>query len=311
MSSHLACLGMGVTSPQELARLVAEVTRLGREVVSDSDGVATFAWQDGSGARVVYDVLGSQPLVLPSFRGSTVYAFSELRAPDPDVAWVTVQRADQDATLTLTAELEQRRHPSALPARGRIRLCGLGINVESFEDQKAFLASEASLLGTVEELGDPPAEVIEQGLAWPPRMSSSAFFPDGYGEEGTAPSPLALMSGVVHDAQILTNSLTEQDFVLARALTAFGELDVLLSAVEHRFVAPGQVIAGTVSMVGSVLPPLPVDEQDLDPPAQVLDQPPAEVVDQPSTEAHDQPSTEDERPRPGETRREWRARTGR
>ena len=36
MSSNLACIGMGVTSPAELSELVAQVARLGSEPVADS-----------------------------------------------------------------------------------------------------------------------------------------------------------------------------------------------------------------------------------------------------------------------------------
>lgn len=290
MSSNLACIGMGVTSPAELSELVAQVARLGSEPVADSPGVQTYAWQDASGARVVLDVLAGKPLILPSFASTSDFTSTAVEAHSPDVARVTVLGEDGVTETGVTCELEQRRHVEGQVDAGRIRLVALGINVTAFDDEPTFLADDASLLGTEDELGPPPPEVAERGLAWPPRMSASAFFANGFYPGPVDPTPHALLSGVVLRAEVRTNSLTGRRFVASRVLTAFGELDLCLPE-EFALLLPGQVIAGTVAVVGRLLEDTPAASAE--------------------RAGEDAGGDDDAQPRPGETRREWRDRTGR
>lgn len=322
MSSHLACIGMAVTSPDELDAFVAEIVRTGREPVYDLDeagaadgGVPTFAWQDASGARVAYDLVDGEPLILPGYRDATVVRYVAIEARVPEVARLSIIGPDGATETGVTAELEQRRHPGSFAGEGRVALCAMGIQVVTFADEASFLHSEASLLGTVEEFGEPPPEVLEQGLAWPPRMSTRAFFANGYYDGAAEPTPHALISAVVRERRDLVNEFTGQPFIVAVVDAPFGSMPVCLAAVEHPDLRPGQVLTGTVSVVGSVLPGDPPTTS----PARTSEPPvPAAIAPSESTEAPSPgpipaAATQaiDETPLPGETRREWRRRTGR
>lgn len=275
MTTNLACVGMAVSTTEALDALVSEITRLGEEKIDASLGVETFAWQDDSGARVAYDVLAGTPHILPTFASTSEVTYRSLEQVSPEVAKVTVLGADGQGETGVTCQLEQRRHLSGAPQRGQIRLTALGTQVTTYPDETTFLASDASLLGTEDELGPPPAEVEERGLAWPPRMSASAFLANGfYGP--VKPTPYALMSGLVTHTEARTNSLTGGRFRLAQVRTAFGALDVCLAGDTYDDLHEGSVIAGTVAMTGRLVS--------------------AEEAD---------------RPRAGETRRDWRRRTGR
>lgn len=275
MTTNLACVGMPVSTTAALDALVAEITGSARETVGESPGVRTLAWQDDSGARVVCDLLGGRPHILPTFAATSEVAYRAVEPISPEVAKVTVLGADGESETGVTCQLEQRRHLGGQAQHGQIRLTALGTQVRTYPDEATFLASDGSLLGTVDELGPPPPEVQERGLAWPPRMSVSAFLANGfYGP--VPPTPYALMSGVVTHTEPRTNSLTGGRFRLARVRTAFGGLDVCLAGEDYDDLAEGSIIAGTVAMVGRLLSP-----------------------------------EESDQPRPGETRREWRRRTGR
>lgn len=266
---------MPATSPDALDDLVTDVTRLAEEKVGESLGVQTFAWQDASGARVVYDVLAGTPHLLPTFASTSEVAFTALDPVSHEVAKVTVVGEDGRTETGVTCQLEQRRHLADAPEQGHLRLTALGTTVTAFADEAAFLASDASLLGTEDELGPPPPEVEERGLAWPPRMSATAFLANGfYGP--VKPTPYALMSGVVVSTEPRTNTLTDGRFLVAHVRTAFGPLDLCLAGDEHDDLTEGSVVAGTVAVIGRLVSP---EEAD--------------------------------RPRPGETRRDWRRRTGR
>lgn len=338
MSSHLACIGMAVTSPGDLDAVVAEIVRSGREPVAgaepvtagkhasaDTSGqhITTRAWQDPSGARVVYDLVDGEPLILPTFRDAATARYTGIEADNPEVARLSVIGPDGATETGVTAELEQRRHPDSVPPEGRVSLCAMGIQVRTFPDEASFLHSDASLLGTVEEFGDPPPEVLEQGLAWPPRMSTRAFFANGYFEGPVPVSPHALISAVVRERRDLVNRFTGQSFIVAIIDTPFGTMPVCLSAVEHSTVKPGEVLTGTVSVVGSIQPSAataqtsPADEvvqhADSDSTSEPASAPVAEPAPaiEPVPSATPAPAPIDETPLPGETRREWRRRTGR
>lgn len=121
-------------------------------------------------------------------------------------------------------------------------------------------------------------------------MSASAFFANGFYPGPVDPTPHALLSGVVLRAEVRTNSLTGRRFVASRVLTAFGELDLCLPE-EFALLLPGQVIAGTVAVVGRLLEDTPAASAE--------------------RAGEDAGGDDDAQPRPGETRREWRDRTGR
>lgn len=319
MSSHLACIGMAVTSPDELDAVVAEIVQAGKMPVvapGEDDGVPTYAWQDPSGARVVYDLVDGEPLILPGYGDATIVRYAGIQAQAPEVARLSIIGPDGATETGVTAELEQRRHLGSLPTEGRVALCAMGVHVATFPDEASFLHSDASLLGTVEEFGEPPPEVLEQGLAWPPRMSTRAFFANGYFDGSAEPTPHALISAVVRERRDLVNEFTGQAFVVALVDAPFGSLPVCLAAVEHPDLRPGQVLTGTVSVVGSVLPgdPCAPASEDAAQPADTGEGDPSGTNDAPapgSVPAEPTQAPIDETPLPGETRREWRRRTGR
>lgn len=274
MTSNLACIGMGASTPAALEALIDRVTALGTEVVGQSPEARTIAWQDTSGARVVCDLVAGRPHILPTYAALTEVTYTALEPVTLDVAKVTVVGPDGPSTTAVTCQLEQRRHLTGIPAQGSICLSALGTRVSAHTDEAAFLASEASLLGTEYDLGPAPAEVQDRGLAWPPRLSSNAFLANGF--HGPAkPTPHALMSGVVTAVERRSNTLTGDEFVVAVVRSAFGELEVCLSPEFHTL-RPGNVLTGTVAVIGRLVTP-----------------------------------EESDRPRHGETRREWRRRTGR
>ncbi|WP_156822679.1 hypothetical protein [Demetria terragena] len=275
MTSNLACIGMAVTSTAGLDALIAELTSRDREFLRESFGVQTYAWQDPSGARVVYDVLAGTPHIVPTFAGTSEFDYVSIVPVSTEVTKIMVTSSDGIGHTGVTCQVEQRRHLSDVPSNGRICLTALGTHISVHADIGAFLASDASLLGTEDELGPPPAQVRDRGLAWPPRMSSKAFLANGF--YGPAkPTPYALMSGVVSQVEPRTNELTGGRFLATQVRTAIGDLDLCLAGDDYDDVTPGNVIAGTVTVVGSLVAP--------------------EIAG---------------RPRPGESRRAWRRRTGR
>lgn len=275
MTTTLACVGMPVSTPSALETLVARITTATTETVGESADVRTFAWQDDSGARLVYDMIAGRPHILPTYAATSEVTYRRVEPISPEVAKVTVLGTDGESETGVTCQLEQRRHLDGVPQRGQIRLTALGTQVTTYPDEAAFLASDASLLGTEAELGPPPPEVEERGLAWPPRMSAAAFLANGfYGP--VKPTPYALMSGVVTHTEGRTNALTDGRFRVAQVRTAFGGLDVCLPDGAYDHLTAGCVLAGTVAVIGRLLSPQEVDQ-----------------------------------PRAGETRREWRRRTGR
>lgn len=325
MSSHLSCLGMAVSSAEELDALIGRITAQARQPVG-SKGVQTFVWQDSSGARMVYDDLPGRPLILPSYAARSSVAYTEVVSSTPDVARVTILGEDGRTPAGITCELEQRRHLDEYPTRGRISLVALGVDVKLYADEQEFTASDDSLMGTEDELGPAPSDALDEGLSWPPRMSTRAFFADGFYEEDGRPTPHALMSAVVLSAEEKEHGLTGQPFHVLRVLTSFGELDLCLSAVEHDLPRPGQIVAGTVAVVGSLAArPFSLISRAAPAPAapeaeahsgstrvttEADEDAPAEAAVSARAASGDRLPLEDA-PLPGETRREYRERVGR
>lgn len=300
MSSNLACLGMAVASPDELDDLVERITSRDGEPVAESAGVQTFRWEDPSGARMVYDVVAGQPLILPSYATSTSFEYIDVHVPNTQVALVTVVGPDGSNLTGVGAELEQRRHLTTYRAQGRIDLVALGIDVQLHADEAAFLDSPASLMVAEDEQTDGPPEGLDAEMEWPPRMAAKSFFAHSGFSDPHEATPHAILSGIVLEAREVTHKLTGQRFLVVKTLTVFGEVDICLAAADHELPQPGQVLAGTVYLVGSL-------HGD-----QVLD------GDVSQGEGNHEPDAGDIRiedvdasPLPGESRREWRERTGR
>ncbi|MFD2767075.1 hypothetical protein [Micromonospora eburnea] len=255
MTSNLDCVGLGVTDRAGMRRLV-DIALAGAERLGEADGVSVLRWQDPSGARLVLGVRGDEVVdLLPSYAGTPGARLADVRAVNEDVAVADVLDDGGEQATMLAAELEQRRLlPAATgPVGGLACVVALGVDVAVYADAEAFAASDASLVGDRDDPGDPPAHVVEQGWPWPPRMATESFVSYGVFGEPAQAQAYARLNGTVLGAEPRTVTATGQRFVAARVRTAGFEADVCLPAGDAGGVPqPGNVVAGTVFLVGSL-----------------------------------------------------------
>lgn len=249
MTSNLSCVGLGISDDSELAGLVArldDVTLLG-----ETGTAKVTRWQDASGARLVvtYDRDGFD--ITPSFAGEPGARLAGVTALNDDVVSAAVVDEDGEQLTGMAFELEQRRFLTDDHVTGYAGITALGVDVTVHADEAAFAASDASLLqpaGSADSA--PPAEFVERGWPWPPRMASESFLSYGIFGEPADASAYARLAGTVLHARQHTVALTGQEFVAARVRTAGFEATVCMAAADHPAVPQvGEIIAGTVFLV--------------------------------------------------------------
>lgn len=244
MTSHLACLGLGVEDGRGLERVVQHGLAHA-QAWGTRDGTSVVSWQDDSGARLVLALReGTLVDVVPSFAGTPGVLLAGLAPAGPGTADVHVADVVDTAGSVLTrcaVHVEQRALLDAVPWAGQAALVALGFDVTVHADAGAFDGDPASLLGGTAERADGRAAV---------RFGPESFVPTGLFTDapGTAPAPVALLHGTVLRASRRRVTLTGQEFVAARVRTAPGEVDLCLPGGVGE-VRPGNVVAGGVMLV--------------------------------------------------------------
>ncbi|MDQ1304469.1 MAG: hypothetical protein QG671_296 [Actinomycetota bacterium] len=253
MASNLDCVGLRVRDQDGFTELVGDALRSAQPLGS-RDGVDVVRWQDAGGARLVFGLRGGKVLdLLPSFAAEPGAQLSGLVMATDEVATAAVVDESGEQLTSLALEPEQRRLLPADQVHCAATVIALGVEVGVFSDADAFGASAASLLSERDSGSEPPADYIANGWTWPPRMAAESFISYGVFGASTDATAHAQIAGTVLAASLRRTMLTGQEFITARVRTAGFETDVCLSAHEHQEVPiPGQVIAGTVFLVGDL-----------------------------------------------------------
>ena len=255
MASNWACVGLPLTTGDELGALLEAVMPTARQVDS-VNGVDVYRWQDDSGARlVVYVEDGAIVDVLPSFAATGTTRVGDVVARSGEIVSAAILDDDGEQLTAAAFRLEQRpmlaNRTIDAAAAHFVFLCG---SVTVHADDAAFAASPASLLVPGAEDDDPPPEnVVESGLKRPLRFGSDSFISYGvFGDPADAP-PVARFGALVRSAERRTNTALGQSFVVAAANIVGIEATLCLSGQEFPDVpVPGQVIAGEAYLVASI-----------------------------------------------------------
>ncbi len=261
VASNLECVGLAVADRAGLQRLV-ENALTSAQPIGEQDGITVLRWQDQSGARLVMGLRDGKLLdLLPSFAGTPGVRLANVRAINDAVAVADVLDEGGEQLTMLALELEERRFLSAAgPAAGQASVVALGVDVTVHADAEAFGNSGASLMGdAADDTDEPPANVVERGLAWPPRMAAESLISYGVFGDPAQAEAYARINGTVLHAERRMVAATGHQFVVARIRTLGLELDMCLPDAHDEHDAevapvpqPGNVIGGTAFVVASL-----------------------------------------------------------
>ncbi len=108
-------------------------------------------------------------------------------------------------------------------------------------------------MGEAGDVGEPmPERYAELGITGPLRFGVESFISYGL-FDSTEPTAHAWLAGTVQRSERRRVELTEQSFVVARVRSTGFEADICLADTgEDPLPGPGEVIAGTVFIVGSI-----------------------------------------------------------
>ncbi len=249
MASNLGCIGLD-TDADGFGALIERAYE-SSVVVAYRDDLVITRWQDESGARVVFaiDAQGQVLSVTPSLAGEPGANLAELALVGDDLWTASVVDADGEQATACATELEGSAFfDPQNPPSGPASMVALGVGVAFFSDEDAFSASPASLLN--DDPGETPAHYVENGWSWPPRLAAESFI--SYGVFDPANSAHAMLNGTVVAARTAQNSLTGQQFHVARVQTAGFQADLCVPASEHERPTAGQVVSGTVYLVADL-----------------------------------------------------------
>lgn len=249
MSSTVACIGF--TDPTTLAGVVRDHGEPVHELSS------TSRWVDSSGAMLLLD--RAAQYARPSFSTPVRTPYRSITPLENGLAQVVLTDVSGFELDPFTVVPNNRYTVGWAPV-GRVGLVAMGIDTEFFPTAEDFFDSPRSALPGFE--GEPPAEVKQFGLAWPPSMEIETFLPSDKAEDA-----LATLSGTVQFAEVQSNSLTGHEFLVSRVSTVCGEVDLCTPLPLEGAPAPGSVVVGQVELVAS-FPPFGVDDQSsYEPPA--------------------------------------------
>ena len=252
MPSNFSCVGLDVANARELRTLLERILPQAVEI-GRLDGLRVLRWEDPSGARLVLGVTPDDVLdLLPSFAGVPRTRLHALRMANDEVATAAVIDDAGEQLTSAALEVEERRLlPRGAAGNFSGALVALGVDVSVFESPEAFERSDASLLSSADTGSGPPAEYVERGWKWPPRVAASSFFSYGvFGHEADATAH-ARLSGIVSTAERRVVQETGQSFFAAVVMTTGFEVTVCLES-ESAMPVPGGVISGTVFMTASL-----------------------------------------------------------
>lgn len=230
MTSTVACIGF--TDIGSLAGIVRERGSAYHELSG------TTQWVDSSGAMLLLERAGSN--ACPALRTDVRLPYVGLTALESGLAAVQLATADGLPVDALTV-IPGARYTVGWAASGHVALVAMGLDVEFFPTAEDFFDSPRSAMPGSE--GEPPPEVRQFGLPWPPPMEIESVLP---AHDAT---PTATISGTVQTAQKRVNSLSEHEFLVTRIATLFGEIDLCTPVPVDGVPAPGAVAVGVVELV--------------------------------------------------------------
>ena len=129
-SSTLACVGLEVTEPGELIRLLQDAG-CAAEPAGTFDGVSVMRWQDPSGAALVIGARDGRVEDLVATYASTAGGMlADCRLVSDCLASAAVVDADGEQLTAMTFEAEQCRQIKAIgqPVAGPARITALGVS---------------------------------------------------------------------------------------------------------------------------------------------------------------------------------------
>ena len=231
MSSTVACIGF--TDPAALAALARDKGAPAHELSS------TTRWVDSSGAMLLLD--RTAQYARPGFDTPVRTPYRGITPLENGLAQVTLTDVSGFELDPFTV-VPNNRYTVGWAAVGRVALVAMGVDTEFFATVEDFFDSPRSAMPGVE--GEPPAEVKQFGLPWPPPMEIETFLP-----AASSDSPLATLSGTVQFAEIRTNSVTGHEFLVSRIATVCGEIDLCTPVPLDGVPAPGSVTVGQVELL--------------------------------------------------------------
>ena len=248
------CIGFRADSAEDLVALVEQTLPTATHLGTGPKGAETFRWQDSSGARVMIEKRGEiVHNMLPSFAGKPSTMLTDVVRLNDDTSAADVVDESGEMITRLAVDLEQRALLANASVHGRAALVGLAGELTLHADAAAFQASDASRMGGTEEVDPPPPHLLEQGIKWPPRWATESFVSEGLFSAPRESRPIAMLNGVVIEADERVNSLTGVSFIRARVRTIGFEVDICASVAQMSSTpTPGQVIGARVYMVGSL-----------------------------------------------------------
>lgn len=177
MASNLGCVGLGVSSEDEMADLINRVMPLA-EPIGQAAGITLYRWQDPSGARLLLGIDRDDDVteMLPSFDAAVGARLGSVEFVSDEVASAAVLDEDGEQVTAFTVELEERLllRAAGVPLDGPAAITALGVDVEVFASAEAFSESDASTLSPDDTDSAPPPHYAERGWKWPPRVAPSS-----------------------------------------------------------------------------------------------------------------------------------------
>lgn len=230
MTQDLPCLGMDFPRWQDAVE--AAIASGNLEVTGEVRGGQLIQFADSSGARV--NILAVEPYATWTGFQSTTAAPTHVTMLSDVLALCDVVTDSGDRRASLTCNLAQGPLLVEEPTLQweHLALTALGVQVAVYPDSAAFEQAHGSA---------PEPMLISQGAMLVAANSGAA-----------APDASAALTGVVKAAEFRTNELTGQRFIHV-TLVAPDFLDLCLP--DGDLPAPGSIVAGTVVLTGSILPP--------------------------------------------------------
>ncbi len=229
MASGLQCIGVDLPGGESVAGIVDAILPQAEQIRGGR--IEVHRWQDaGSGARIVVSLQGTRPIgLLASLASAPGVVFGTVRRFHGVASEATVLDAGGGEPTRLVCDLEEGRLARRLHDVGPVGVVALATRVTLHDEVDAFERARGLPLGE--------GLLVSLALMHPPVCWDAS----------------GVLEGVVLLAEERVNATGGGSFQVARVRAAGLEVDVCLSAHEHRApVRPGQVIAGQVYLVGSV-----------------------------------------------------------
>ncbi|MDO5075710.1 hypothetical protein [Corynebacterium sp.] len=231
MTHDLPAIGMEYPRWQDAVEAAIATGKL--EVIGEVRGGQLIQYADASGARV--NILAVSPYATWTGFESTTNATAHISMINDVLALCDILAEDDSVVTSLTCNLAQGPLLVEEPTQQfeRLALTALGLEVATFADAAEFHAAHGR---------DPEPMIVSQG---------ALLIASGSGAQ--SPDASAALTGTVHSAEYRTNELTGQRFIHVR-LAAPHWVDLCLA--DGTLPAPGSIVAGTVVLTGSILPPV-------------------------------------------------------